>query len=187
MLATVLVAAATTSTTLPDVQSKNPILPAGNELVWGTVSFLALFFLMAKFAFPAVQKAMVARTERIRASLDSAERSKVEAQTVLEEYQRQLADAKNEANRIIEEARLTADRLRKDLTAKAEADAAELRQRAAADINAAKDRALEELRASLTTLAIDLAEKVVEHNLDRATNTALVESYIAQVGSQGRN
>ena len=66
-------------------QGDNPILPAGNELVWGTVSFLVLFFLMAKFAFPAVQKSMVARTERIRSSLDAAEHSKAEAQTVLDD------------------------------------------------------------------------------------------------------
>jgi F-type H+-transporting ATPase subunit b len=143
--------------------------------------------LLWKVALPPVRKGMAARTKRILASLDSAERAKAEAQTVLDEYQRQLADAKNEGNRIIEEARQTADRLRKDLTAKAEADTAELRQRAAADIDAAKGRALEELSASLTSLAIELAEKVVEHNLDPVTNTALVESYIAQVGARGRN
>jgi F-type H+-transporting ATPase subunit b len=68
--------------------------------------------------------------------------------------------------------------------AKAEADATEARQRATADIEAAKDRALAELKGQLTTLAIDLAEKVVERNLDRQTNTALVESYIARVGSR---
>jgi F-type H+-transporting ATPase subunit b len=182
MLATAVLLAADTT----NVQSKNPILPAGNEIVWGLFSFALLFFLMWKFAFPAVQKSMDARTERIRQSLDSAEKAKNEAQSVLDDYQRQLADAKNEAHRIIEEARQTADQLRRDLTSKAEAEATELRQRAAADIDAAKDRALAELRGQLTTLAIDLAEKVVERNLDRQTNAALVESYITKVGSQGR-
>lgn len=180
MLATVLLAAADTT----NVQSKNPILPAGNEIVWGLFSFIVLFAVMAKFAFPAVKKTMEARTERIRQTLDSAETAKTEAQTILDEYQRQLADAKNESNRIIEEARQTADQLRRDLMAKAEAEAAELRQRSAADIDAAKNRAIAELRTQVTSLAIELAEKVVEHNLDRQTNTALVERYIAQVGSQ---
>lgn len=182
MLATVLLAAADTG----NVQSKNPILPAGNEIVWGLFSFIVLFAIMWKFAFPAVQKTMEARTERIRQSLNAAERAETEAQTVLDDYRRQLADAKNEANRIIEEARQTADQLRRDLNAKAEAEAGELRRRATSDIEAAKDRALAELRSQLTTLAIDLAEKVVERNLDRQTNAALVESYIAQVGSQRR-
>jgi F-type H+-transporting ATPase subunit b len=165
-------------------QSRNPIVPAGNELVWGTVSFFVLLGLMWVYAFPAVRKGMEARTERIRQNLDAADKAKAEAQSVLDDYQRQLADAKNEANRIIEEARQTADQLRRDLIARAEADATQLRQHATADINAAKDRALNELKAQLTTLAIDLAEKVIERNLDRQTNAALVESYIAKVGSQ---
>jgi len=180
MLATLLAAAADTT----NVQSKNPILPAGNEIVWGLVSFLALFAIMYFLAFPAVKKAMEARTERIRQSLDAAEKAKSEAEAVLDDYQRQLADAKNEANRIIEEARQTADQLRRDLIAKAEADAAEIRQRATADIDAAKERALAELRGQLTALAIELAEKVVERNLDHQTNVALVESYITQVSQQ---
>jgi len=182
MLATLLAAA---STAAPTAQSKNPILPSTPELVWGSLSFLVVFLVMRQFAFPAVKKTMDARTERIRQSLDAADHAKDEAVSVLEDYQRQLADAKNEANRIIEEARQTADQLRRDLMAKAESEATELRQRAAADIEAAKDRALADLKTQITTLAIDAAEKVVERNLDRETNTRLVESYIAQVGSRG--
>jgi F-type H+-transporting ATPase subunit b len=165
-------------------QAPNPILPATKEIVWSIISFGVLVFVMWKVAYPPVKRAMDARTERIRSSLDTAERAKSEAESVLADYQRQLGDARNEANRIIEEARQTADQLRRDLMAKAEADATEARQRATADIEAAKDRALAELKGQLTTLAIDLAEKVVERNLDRQTNTALVESYIARVGSR---
>jgi F-type H+-transporting ATPase subunit b len=187
MLASLVHAATTTATTVaaPTAQSKNPILPSTPELVWGSLSFLVVFLVMRLYAFPAVKKTMEARTERIRQSLDSADKAKADAQSVLDDYQRQLADAKNEANRIIEEARQTADQLRRDLMAKAETEATELRQRAAADIDAAKDRALADLRTQVTTLAIDLAEKVVERNLDRQTNTELVESYIRQVGSRG--
>jgi F-type H+-transporting ATPase subunit b len=168
--------------TTPDVQSKNPILPAGNELVWGTFSFLVLFVLMAKFALPAVRKAMEARADRVRGHLATAEQSKVESQTLLDQYQAQLADAKAESNRIIEEARQAADGLRRDLMAKAEADATELRTRATADIEAAKDRAMAELRSQLTTLTIELAERVVKRNLDRESNAALVEDYITTIG-----
>jgi F-type H+-transporting ATPase subunit b len=166
----------------PEVQSKNPILPAGNEIVWGLFSFVVLFFLMAKFALPAVRSGMQGRVERIRTDLSAAETAKTDAQGILDEYQRQLADAKNEANRIIDESRQTADALRRDLIAKAEADAAELRTRATADIEAAKDRAMAELRTQLTTLTIELAERVVKRNLDRESNAALVDDYITSIG-----
>jgi F-type H+-transporting ATPase subunit b len=176
-----LAALAAAAAAAPDVQSKNPILPAGNELVWGTFSFLVLFALMVKFGIPSVRKAMEARTERIRGDLSAAEQAKVDAQTLLDQYQSQLADARSEANRIIEEARQAADGLRRELMTKAEADVAELRARATADIQAAKDRAMAELRSQLTTLTIELAERVVKRNLDREANAALVDEYISSL------
>jgi F-type H+-transporting ATPase subunit b len=162
----------------------NPILPDKNELFWGSLAFIVLVVLMQKLAFPAVAKAMEGRTNRIRQDLDDAERVKSEAQTILDQYTAQLHDAKSEANRIIEEARQTADQLRRDLMTRAEAEVAELRQRNAEDINAAKERTLSDLRHQVAEIAIAAAERVVERNLDRETNTALVESFITQVGAQ---
>jgi len=171
------------ATTTVNVQSRNPILPSVPELVWGISSFAIVFLLMWKFAFPAVKKSMDARTERIRESLSTAEQAKTDAQGVLEEYQRQLADARGEANRIIEEARHTAEALRRDLTARAEADAAEIRNRATADIEAAKNRAMDELRSQLTDLTIELAERVVRRSIDRDSNARLIDEYISTIGN----
>ena len=67
--------------------------------------------------------------------------------------------------------------------ARAEADAAELRQRTQEDLRLAQERALADLRARVAEIAILAAEKVIERNLDRDTQTALVESFINQVES----
>ena len=61
---------------------------------------------------------------------------------------------------------------------------AELRRRSEEDIRAAQQQALADLQVSVKGLVIELAEKVVERNLDRETNMALIESYIAQLESQ---
>ncbi len=164
-------------------ESPNLILPATNELFWGGLAFILVFGLLAKVGYPAVKKAMEDRSNKIRESLDESERSKTEAQSILEEYQRQLADARSEANRIIEEARQTADQLRRDLVARAEQEAQELRQRTQEDILAAQQRALADLQAQVRDLTIDLAEKVVGRQLDRETNRALIDSYIAELES----
>lgn len=177
MLALIAAAADTTQ------QAPNPIVPSGNEILWGSVAFIVLVILMWKFAYPAVVKAMEERTNRIRKDLDDAERVRGEAQTILEEYQRQLNDAKGEANRIIEEARQTADQLRRDLMTRAEQEVNELKARSAQDIEAARERALSDLRNQVSGLAIELAEVVVKRNLDRDTNVHLIEEYINQVGS----
>ncbi len=164
-------------------EAHNPILPETSELVYAALAFFILLALMYKFAFPAVQKAMDGRTQRIRDNLDEAERTKAEAQRILEEYQRQLADAKNESARIIDEARSTAEQMRRDLMVRAEAEVNELRERSRQEIEAAQVRAVADLRAQVSELAIGAAEVVVQKNLDRDTNRALVERYIEQVGT----
>jgi F-type H+-transporting ATPase subunit b len=162
----------------------NPILPAMNEILWGAVSFLVLLFFMVKKGFPAVQKGMDARAERIRASIAEADKAKDEANTILEEYRSQLADAKTEAARIIEAARQDADRVRQELRRQAEAEVAEIRERALSDINTHVERVKANMRTEVARLTIELAEKVVERSLDRETNMALIESFIEQASRQ---
>lgn len=169
------------------VEAPSPILPATNELVWGSISFVVLFFVLAKFGFPAIKKSMDARADRIRADLDGAEAAKVEAVSILDQYQRQLTDAKTEASRIIEAARQDADKIRQDLQRQADAEVAGIRQRATDDINAQAERVKAGLRAEMAQLSIELAEKVVERNLDRDTNLALIESFITQASRPSAN
>jgi F-type H+-transporting ATPase subunit b len=166
-------------------KAPNPLLPATNEIIWGSIGFLIVFVFLAKFGFPAVKQGMDARAERIRNSLDEAERTKTEAQTILDEYQRQLAEAKNEAARIVEEARQAADAMRRDLMSKAEAEAQATRERAQADIQTQVERATADLRAQVAQLSVDAAEMVVRNQLtDRDAQLRLVEDYIARVGTQ---
>jgi F-type H+-transporting ATPase subunit b len=160
------------------------ILPATNELVWGSISFAVIVFLLYRFAWPGLKKGLEVRTERIRDDLEEAERAREEAQQVLEQYQTQLNESRQEAGRIVDEARQTADALRHDLQERAEADIAEMRQRAAADVEAAKAQAMADVQAEVARIAIGAAELVVKRSLDRETQTQLVEDYINQVSSR---
>lgn len=177
-----LLAQATTTTT--NVQSKNPILPSVAEIVWGVFSFALLLLIMWKFAFPAVQKGMQARTERIRTNVDEAQRVRDEAEQILRDYQAQLADARNEGNRILEEARQAAETLRRDMVRRAEGEVAELRRRNEEDLRAAQERIVSQLQGQVKVLALDLAEKVVAANLDRARNLQLVDQFIAELNQR---
>jgi F-type H+-transporting ATPase subunit b len=165
-------------------EAPNPILPATNELLWGAFAFLVLFGALAKFGYPAIKGGMDARAQKISDSLTEAERAKAEAETILAEYQRQLADARAESARIIEESRAQAEQVRRDLIARAEAEASDLRQRNAEQVAAERDRVMGEMQGQVAALAIELAEKVVESNLDRETSTRLIENYINSVGAQ---
>ena len=166
-----------------EIKAKNPILPEGKEILWAGIAFLIVFSLLAWKAWPAIRAALKARQDKINDDLEKAEAARVEAETSLEDYKRQLAEARNDASRIIEEARLQAEGVRTERIAAVEGEIAELRARAADDIRLATERAMGDLQGRVAELSIELAEKVVERNLDRDTQTALIESYINQVGS----
>lgn len=164
-------------------EAPNPILPETNEIIWGAFGFLVVFGFLGFKGYPAIKKTMNERTEKIRADIEGAEAAKAEADGVLSQYNAQLADAKSESARIVEEARQEADRVRAERVAAIEPELAELRARAEADAAATRTQAMADLRGEVTALALGAAEKVVERNLDDATNRALIDSYIDSVGA----
>jgi F-type H+-transporting ATPase subunit b len=167
-------------------EAPNPLIPGVNEIIWGTAAFAILLFVLWKRGLPPVRNMMKRREERIRDDLERAERARLEAEEELAQYRRQMADARNEAARIIEESRQSADEVKRQIRAQAETEAAELRARAQEDARLAGERAGADLQARVADLSIELAEKIVERNLDRDTQLALVESYIDQVGNGSR-
>jgi F-type H+-transporting ATPase subunit b len=160
------------------------ITPAVPEIIWGGLAFLIVLVLLVKFAFPALKKGVKAREEKIRSDLEAAERARQEAEEERSRYQSQLADARNEANRIVEEARAAAEQVRADVTGRADQEASEIRARASDDIRAARERALSDLRAQVADISVELAERIVERSIDRATQEQLIESYISSVGGR---
>ena len=162
------------------------ILPETNEIIWGGLAFVVLLLLMWKYALPPIRNMMKQREDRIREDLERAEKARTDAESELADYRRQVANAREEAARIVQEARDSADEVKRQIQAQAEADAAETRSRAQEDIRLASERAQADLQSRVADLSIELAEKIVERNLDRDTQLALVESYIGQVGNGSR-
>ena len=162
------------------------ILPAKEELIWGIVAFAVVYFVLNKFAFPALRKNVEARDKQIQDDLTQAENAKHEAQKQLDEYKKQLADARSEANKIIEEARQSAEQVRKDLIAKAEQEAEQVVGRAQEQIQNERTRAIGELQSTVSELSIELAEKIVNRSIDASTHRDLVDAYIKEVaGANG--
>jgi F-type H+-transporting ATPase subunit b len=157
------------------------VLPEFAELLWGAIAFIVVLAVLAKVAFPAIRKALEEREGKIRGDLEAAERAKAEAQKVLDDYRKQLADARGEANRIIEEARQAAEQVRKDITAKAETEGEAIVARAQDQIQAERSRVMQELQGQVAELSITLAEKVVGRSIDAASQKDMVDAYIKEV------
>jgi F-type H+-transporting ATPase subunit b len=171
--------------TTEEVSEAKDLYPHANELIVGLVAFAILFAFMWKWILPRFRQVIEDRRNQIQGNLEKAEVTRNEADTLLEEYRRQLAGAREESNRIIEEARKTADQLRKDLQAKAEQEAAATVARAQEEIRAERDRVFQDLQIQVGEIAVDLAGRVVGESLDPKRHEKLIDDYISQVAASG--
>jgi F-type H+-transporting ATPase subunit b len=161
------------------------LLPDAAELIWGLVAFLLLFGLMSKLVFPRFGAMLDERRAQIEEKIESADAKLVEAEEARRGYEASIADARGEANRIVEEARTAAESVRTEILARAEAEAAALVERARADVAGERERVLQELRGQVGTISVELAARIVERELDAATHTALVDEYIGRLAARG--
>jgi F-type H+-transporting ATPase subunit b len=154
-----------------------------NEVIWGGLAFLIVFFLIIWKGGPAIKNMWNGRIDRLRTELDDAEAARVAAEGKLAEVQQRIADADQERARIRTEAQQTATTLARQIAERSDSDSAEIRERARADADNARAQAGADLEAELARVAVGAAESVVQDSLDRATQRELIESYIAKVGS----
>src|ERR671923_1933936 len=166
-------------------EEHNPILPEADELVFGSLAFLIVLVVLARYAFPRLNQGLKQREDKIRGDLEKAEEARKEAESSLQRYEQQLQEARAESGRIIEEARKTADSMRRDLLAKAEDESRGVVARAQEEIRAERDRAILELRGQLAEWSVDLASRVVGESLDKKRHLQLVEEYIDEVAAMG--
>lgn len=168
-----------------EISEAQDLYPPIGELLVGLLAFLILFFFFWKWALPRLRTVLEERRRQIQGSLEEAEQTRSEADSVLAEYRSQLAGAREEANRIIDEARKTAEQLRKDVQAKAEEESQATVARAQEEIRAERDRVFQELRSQVGEIAVELASRVVGASLDTGAHERLIDEYIDQVARSG--
>lgn len=152
--------------------------------VWPTwLAFVVLFFLLWKFAFPAILGMLDKRAEAIRESLERAEATKVEAERLLEEYRQQMAEARGEAAKVIEQGRKVAESMKDEIVAKARAEADGIVAKARESVEAEKLAAMSELQAQVAELTTAVAGKLIGETLDASAHAKIIERFVAEVGS----
>ena len=156
-----------------------------DELIIGTVAFLIVFFLLAKFAFPRINKTLEERADAIEGGIRRAAESQEEAAQLLESYKAQLAEARNEAAAIRATAQAEKATIIEQAKSEASAAAAAVTERASASIEAERAQAVASLRRDVGDLALTLASKVVGEALqDDAKARATVDRFIADLEAQ---
>jgi F-type H+-transporting ATPase subunit b len=160
----------------------NPLLPAVSDLLWGAVCFVVLLAFFWFKILPTVKKTLDERANVIEGGIKRAENAQAEATAALDEYKKQLADARAEAARIREQARLDGTAIVNELKEQASTEAARITASAKAQIEAERQSALVSLRAEVGSLAIDLASGVIGESLsDDKKAAAVVDRFLAEL------
>lgn len=150
--------------------------------IWAIATFVVMLLLLAKLAFKPIAQALERRGQAIKTQLDDAEKSRAEAKVLMEGYQKQVAEARVEAGKIIEEARQLSEKVRKDLVDKANVEASAVVSRAQEEIVRQKEKGVQELKDTVASLSIQIASRVLEKEISESTHKQLVDNLIKDLG-----
>jgi F-type H+-transporting ATPase subunit b len=151
------------------------------------IVFILLFALLRKFAWGPILKGLQEREGKIKGDLERAEQAAQQAATTLKEYQTQLAEAQEEARKIIDKGRGDAQRVADQIKEQTQADITQMRKRAEQEIRGAKEQALTEIYTQTATLATAVAGKILRREIKGDDQERLVQESIRELGGAVRN
>lgn len=159
------------------------------DLTLGTIlaqmlNFFILVWILARFAFKPLVSMMQERRDRIVKDLADAQNARQEAEQFKADYAAQIANARQEAQQIVEKAVQQAEATTREQLAAAREQIEHEKERARQDIVNERDRAMNNLRNEVISLSVAMATKVVAKDMDSETNTKLIEDAIAKLDSK---
>ncbi len=157
------------------------IEPGIGLMVWTLLVFGATMLLLSKLAFPRISEALGRRQKAIEDSIDTAERTRQEADEILAEYRERLKEARTQSDEIVQRARQTAESHEHEAKDRGQEILAEAAKRAERDIDAASKRALDDIRREVADLTILATEKVTRKSLTDADQRRLVEEALGEL------
>jgi F-type H+-transporting ATPase subunit b len=161
----------------------NPLVsPDPGLFIWSTVAFLILFFLLSKFAWKPIVKALDERERSIEDALSKAEMAKVEMAKLISENEDLLKEARLERDSILKEAKEIKDQIINDAKDQAKIEGAKLIEKAKDEITNQKLAAMAEIKNKVSSLSLAIAEKVLRKQLeDQDKQQALVNDLLKEV------
>ena len=164
------------------VLGANPLIQVTPGLmIWTIVCFLITLFVLKRFAFGPIQKGIDERRERIRQSIEEADRAREEARRLLEEHRRLISSAQTDAEQILSEARRVAESNERRMREELETDRQRRIEETRKQIEAETRRALEQIRVEVVELSLAAATKVTRKSLDDADHKRLIEEAVGEL------
>ena len=149
-------------------------------LITQILSFLILLFVLSKLLYKPVIKMLDERAERIKESLSAAEKAKENAASSAEKIEKELISARQEGQKIIDQAKKLSEEFKDKEKSKALEEIESLIEKSRSDLEKETRVAINELRKNFSTLVLEVAEKVVDKEIDENTHTKLIEKVLKE-------
>ncbi|GAA3977278.1 F0F1 ATP synthase subunit B [Streptomyces sp. NBC_01352] len=163
-------------------EKENPLIPPWPEVVIGLIAFVIVFGFLAKKLLPTINKVLEERREAIEGGIEKAEAAQTEAQSVLEQYKAQLAEARHEAARLRQEAQEQGAALIAEMRAEGQRQREEIVAAGHSQLEADRKAAASALRQDVGTLATELAGKLVGESLeDHARQSRVIDRFLGEL------
>jgi F-type H+-transporting ATPase subunit b len=177
----IFILAAETAAAAEEESSNFLVSPNVGLMIWTLLAFLVAMAILRKFAWPAITDALDKRQRAIVESIETAERTRKEAQELLHEYRERLREARRQADEIIARARKAGEVHERESLEKAKVQREELLEQTRRDIQAETRRAIQEIRGEVADLTVIATEKVTRKSLDEADQKRLVEEALGEL------
>ena len=159
------------------------LIPKLAEFVPALISFLILWFVLAKLAWPRILGALDAREAKIKGDIEAAEQAHIQAAEELEKSHKLVIEAQRQANEILAQAKHNCDAERAEIIAKAQADAASILTKAKEAVESEREKIRHELAESVVDLAVEIAGKMIGDDSSVEDQRKLAEKYLTEVGN----
>jgi F-type H+-transporting ATPase subunit b len=157
------------------------VSPGLGLMIWTLIVFLFTMYVLSKVAFPRIQEALDKRANAIRESIDEAEKTRAEANEILQEYRARLREAREQSDEIVARARKSAEASKAQAVDEGREKREELLAAARRDIEAETRRSLERIRKEVADLTVLTTEKVTRKTLSGDDQKRLIDEALAEV------
>ena len=155
------------------------IIPSAGLIFWQLIGFLALLFILIKFAWKPILGAVKGREDSINNALLAAENAKKDMQNLKADNEKLLAEARAERDLMMKEAREIKEKMIADAKSEAQVQGAAMIESAKASIESEKNAAMAELKNQVATLSLEIAETLLKEELsNKEAQTKLVEKML---------
>lgn len=154
------------------------------QILISLANLLIMFLILKKFLFKPVQKVMKDRREQVDKIYGDAEESRTAAADMKQQYTTRLAGAREEADSIVRNAQQTAQRRSDSMLSEASSQASRIKQKAEEEIALERKQMVLSVKSELSDMAVSIASKIVEREIDPKDHAAFVDDFIQNVGDK---